>query len=355
MSFPRHVQFQLDTYTRACNCLLERLSRLQIATSGGTSVHYDYCIEVFNSVLSRFLQRSRPVDRNGAALQFTNLLTAEADLFRPMNAAAAELFSEIGERVRDGADSWRHEDDVEQLHRDGERLGRLFFHGSQWEETSRRLACKCRLKIEYDMADRGDRLSQLAEPFGYKPAPVSYYRTFQCADTGTTTQDVVVVRITPAADFWLYVAYPFLFLHEYTAHVYSTGTEERFNDGWMLHAAATFLKRAWMNESGCEFLHREQVDIFYDRLYSVIGRIPRDACRFARELDDWISVSDPSVFPRLTHELAAFVPATRAERTWHTRFVNTVHREFYADRSRLREKILIAPGAVELLSAIDNR
>ena len=39
-------------------------------------------------------------------------------------------------------------------------------------------------------------------------------------------------------DLGRYLAYPFLFLHEYTAHVFATDHgNDHFNDGWMLHAA----------------------------------------------------------------------------------------------------------------------
>lgn len=347
-------RIKFDVYTLACHLLVQRLTSLEHATEEGIKgVSYEHCINVFNGVLERFLKGAHPQDPHAAASELADMLRADTNLYRGFNAKAADTFVELADQLALHAGVWSHQDALEQLHRQGETLGREFFSTSPWEETQRRLACTCSLQFEYGPVHRDDRVASLADPFGYPQAPVSYYSQYICEDGNTLTHQIVV-RLTPAADFWLYVAYPFLFLHEYTAHVYATGSNESFNDGWMLYAAAVFLKKNWMSNGPHGGMHRDQADVFYEKLYHKIGNIPRQACRFTREFYAWLLMCDPdgSIFRQLTFELASINPA--GERTWASRFINQLKRQFVHDRDSLYKAICSCTSVRELMRAMER-
>jgi hypothetical protein len=149
----------------------------------------------------------------------------------------------------------------------------------------------------------------------------------------------------------MYLAYPFLFLHEYTGHVYATDHgNERFNEGWMLHAASAFLKREWNRSPKQIGLCLDQADIFTEHLYESLNPIPRRACRFARLFNDWLLPVLPGRFMQITYELAAFHPKQGQKKYWPTQFINALEHEFRSNRDRLLPKIQDSADALELMT-----
>lgn len=354
MALPEAVAIKFDIYTLACRELLNRLQDLHAATQTNTRLDYELSLQRFDEVLHEFFQRATATSKTRAAEQFGNLLGAQVDLFRDSNAIAAEVFDDVVSATQANAPSWHHQDDLEEFHHQGRELARQFFAESGSVEIQERLDCECHLVIKYGAPADDDRVAMLAEPFGYRAAPMAYYSSYWRDEEEGELVDVVLTRFNFDHDFTLYLAYPFLFLHEYTAHVYAMDHgNERFNDGWMLHAAAAFLKREW-NRSPEQFeLNWEQVGVFYERLYGEINRIPRRACRFALMLDDWLySMRLPNRFMFITHELAVFQPESEQDFYWPNRFIYALEYEFMNNRDALLGKIQASTNVRDLMTML---
>lgn len=235
-----------------------------------------------------------------------------------------------------------------------EFFARRFFANLPWPATQERLGRECYLIVEYGELAADDRIAMLAESFGYRAAPIAYYPSRWDDKQGQDRTHVLLARFTFGHDFAHYLAYPFLVLHEYTAHVYATDHgNERFNDGWMLYAASAFLKREW-NKAPEQFgLNWEQAGVFHERLYGRLNPIPRQMCRFAGLLDDWLHARHmPEWFMRVTHELAAFQPQSKREVYWPNQFIYALEHEFMTNREQLLGKIQASENFRELMTIL---
>ena len=168
--------------------------------------------------------------------------------------------------------------------------------------------------------------------FGYRAAPAAFL----------PDSDTIVVRFTYEGNLALYLAYPFLFLHEYTAHVYATDYgNDRFNDGWMLHAADVFLRRRWREGDPLVVnLPRQAINVFRDNLYHAVGQsnsLVRRGLQFAQDFEAWLP--SEQWFDAITYELAAFEPSPGYRKAWPTDFLNRLEQEFEQNRSALRDKL----------------
>ncbi len=300
MSLPEPVAVKLSLYTLACRELLNRLDRLYVATQSDTRWPYGKCLQCFDEQMHHFFEHSSPKDLHQAAKQFGNLLHAEASLFPDSSQRAAAVFDDLVAAICSQAPHWHYHADLERFHAQGRELARRFFATSPWPETQRRLSRECDLAFDHGTPDDGDRVATFAEPFGYRAAPLAYYAKYRDDEREQNGTDVIVVRFTFGHDFFLYLAYPFLFFHEYTAHVYATDYEnEHFNDGWMLHAAAAFLKQEWSKAPGQFELNCEQAGIFHERLLGRLEGIRCGTCRSVWRFDDWLDSQSPSATGRL--------------------------------------------------------
>jgi hypothetical protein len=353
MPLPERVAIKLDVYTLACRALLSRLGDLRLATQADPRLDYDTCLQRFDEVLERFFTRSTAVDRQESADQFGMLLRAEADLFRACNPDAAAIFDDLITTLQPGIFTWSHQAELERLHRQGRLLAQQFFAASSWPETHARRQRTCDLIVEYGSSATDDAIDQRVEPFGYRAAPAAYYPCYWDSDDDQERHDVVLVRFSFEHSFGLYLAYPFFFLHEYTAHIHATDYDnERFNDGWMLHAAAAFLHRAWNSYPQQLDLDIEQANVFYERLYPRLNPIPRRACRFARDFESWLPDHVRPWFQRITYDLAAFQPDSGEPPFWPSHVLNRLEHSFMTDRQRLLHTLETSAHLRDVLSAI---
>ncbi len=202
------------------------------------------------------------------------------------------------------------------------------------------------------MPDIDDIVAMRAEPFGYKAAPVVYYPKYW-ESQGQEQSEVVMARFTYDHDFSLYLAYPFLFLHEYTAHVYAQDYgNESFNDGWLLLAANVFLKQEWIRRNDQCGLVRDQVNIFTEYLYPKISRHAQIAVRFASDLESWLSLEFIDKFMSLTYELAAFRPNESETEFLPNEFIRALEHEFDVSRERLLSKFASSTTVRDLMSKL---
>ena len=346
MVLPKSVAIKISIYTLACRELLNRLRDLHDATQVDLCIDYETCLGLFDKALHEFFD-SDVRDVHQAAEVFGDQLHAQASKFRSTNKVAADIFEEVMAIVRDKAPSWNYQADIEQFHAHGCELARCFFANSPYEETQERLGRKCQLTFDYGAPSVNDRRAMLTEPFGYRAAPIVYYSSYD------DYEHVVLARFTFEHDFKMYLAYPFLFFHEYTAHVYATDHgNERFNDGWMLHAASSFLKSEWNRSSNQTGLNLDQADVFHDYLYYKLDSTSRLACKLARLFDDWLSTLLPERFMQITYDLAAFQGKQGENIYWPTQFINALEHEFRTNRERLLDKIQASVDARELMTTL---
>lgn len=341
MSLPGTVAIKFDLFTLACRNLLARLGNLSDATEGDPRLDDALCVRVFDDVLQRFFLRAAPRNLRQAVDQFAPMLLADVALLRTQNEAVAQVFDAVVAGMRAQAAAWRALDDLQHWHRHGRDLARRFFAQSPWPETQARLTRTCALEIEYNTGDDG-RIG----PGDVRLAPAAYRPHAQ----------TVLLRFDFRHTFASYLSYPFLFLHEYTAHVHSTDWDnDVFNDGWLIYAADAFLTRVWNEDAGSIPLSREQIKIFQNYWYPAqLNPLPLRGCNLARDVDSWLSIVAPGRFMALTYELAAFQPHEQQPVTWPTRSIFALERTFRTDRTRLLTVVKTTTTAFDLFQSLQN-
>jgi len=334
MSLPDGVAVKLDAYTLLCRQLLTHLSALNDATRTDLRLTADDCLSRFDQSLHPFFKEAAPLDLAQAVNELGAVLRGRVALFQAQNPQAAAVFDRVIEAATVAAPAWRYQEDVEAFHRQGRQLARHFYADSPWPVTQAHLDREAQLLF----CEGEEPVVRREENFGYHPTPVAFRERYLDEETDRELTNVILVRFGFGYDFALYLAYPYLFMHEYVAHIFALDYgNERFNDGWLLHAADAFLVHRGWNLYLQPPLAREQIAAFGERLYGQLNSIPRRACRFARDFDGWLN--DPERFHTMTCELAAFEPRAGESSFWPDQFINCLEQEFDANRSRLRRKI----------------
>jgi len=348
MGLPDIVALKFGAYTLACHHFTAHLSDLSAATRRDRRWTVEACCAVFDEVLTGFFKHASPANLPEAASQLAGLLRSQADLFRRNSPASAAVFDRVAAAMTAEAPGWNYATDIQRMHNLGRDLARRFYADSPYAITQERCRHECQLEFAYGLPDEeGDGLLISTLSFGYRAAPVTFRP--QSKD--------IIVRFTLDDDLALYLAYPFLFLHEYTAHIYATDYgNDRFNDGWMLHVADAFLRRRWnAADPLVTAMPRQQVTIFGDHFYGIIKEhepVVGRACQFAREFDGWLANYAPGRFDTMTYELAAFERSPGRGKNWPTIFLNSLEQEFEQNRTALQDRIRLdvqedAPKRVE--------
>jgi hypothetical protein len=334
MSFPDAIAIKLDAYTLFCRQLLTHLPALNDATRTDRRLTADDCLSRFDQSLHQFFHEAAPVDLAQAANELGDVLRGRVALFRAQNPQAAAVFDRVIEAAAVAVPTWRYQEDLEALHQQGRQLAHHLYAESPWPATQVRLGREAQLVFLHEdgaeVAFRGHHLGE---------------------ETNQELSDVILVRFTFDRDLDLYLAYPYLFMHEYVAHIFALDYgNERFNDGWLLYAADAFLARRGWNLDLQPPLTREQIAAFGEYLYGRLNRIPRLACRFVKYLDVWLG--DPRRFEEMTWELAAFEPRGGESDFWPNQFINCLEQEWEHNPQLLRRKIEATHSLRELFAVL---
>jgi hypothetical protein len=334
MDLPDSIAIKLNAYTLFCHQLLTHLPALNDATRTDPRLTTDDCLTRFDQSLHQFFNEAAPRDLEQAVNELGAALQGRVALFRAQNPQAAAVFDQVIEAARAAIPIWRYQEDLEALHQQGRQLARHFYAKSPRPVTQARLSQEARLLF----CDDEEPVVSQEEAFSYHPTPVAFRKHYLDEETDQELTDVLLVRFGFDRDSALYLAYPYLFMHEYVAHTFALDYgNERFNDGWLLHAADAFLTRRGWNLALEPPLAREQIAVFGERLYGRLNRTPWLACRFARHFDGWLG--DSERFQAVTWELAAFEPRAGESDFWPTQFINRLEQEFDHNRQLLRRKI----------------
>jgi len=325
MGLPDTVDIKLHTYTLFCRQLLTHLPALHDATRADLRLTVQDCLSRFDKSLHQFFDEASPLRLEQAVNEFSAVLQGRVALFRTQSPQAAAVFDRVVRAAANAVSTWCYQEDLEAFHQQGRELAWHFYAGSPWPATQARLNRQTRLVVEFSGEE---------PPLAFR----KHYLPDEEADQ--ELMDVILVRFRFTCNFALYLSYPYLFMHEYVAHIFATDyNNQRFNDGWLLYAAEAFMRRRW--NLGLEpALSREQVAAFGEHLYGQLEGVPRAAYRFARDFDAWLD--DPERFRAMTWELAAFEPRAGESEFWPDQFINRLEQEFDHDRPRLRRKIQAA-------------
>jgi len=328
------VALKFSAYSLACHHFTAHLPDLDTATRDDTRLSCKQCCDLFDRVLRNFFELASLADVPEAASLLGGLLKSQADLFRRKSPISAAVFDRVVATMTADASNWNYAADVQTMHNLGRDLARHFYANSPYAITQERCCHECPLEFEYGMPDEGDDWPIVsALSFNYRAAPVAFH-----PNSGT-----IVVRFNFDNDLALYMAYPFLFLHEYTAHIYATDYgNDLFNDGWMLHAADAFMRRCWnADDPMVAGMSRQQVTIFdhFSRVIEERNPIVGRAHRFARDFEAWLTDCAPGQFDAMTYDLAAFGPSPTRWKGWPNVFLISLEEEFNRNRVVLLDRI----------------
>lgn len=334
MDLPDSIAIKLDAYTLFCRQLLTHLQALNDATRTDPRLTPDDCLSRFDQSLHQFFNEAAPHDLGQAVNELGAALQGRVALFRAQNPQAAAVFDQVIEAARAAVPMWCYQEDLEALHRQGRQLARHFYANSPWPVTQARLDREARLLF----CGEEEPVVPQEEAFGYHPTPVAFREHYLDEETGQELTDVILVRFGFGYDFALYLAYLYLFMHEYVAHIFALDYgNERFNDGWLLYAANFFLSDRGWNLDLQPPLTRGQIRACDERLRGKLNPNPRQDYRFACDFDSWLN--DTERFYAMTYELAAFEPRVGESPFWPNQFINRLEQEFEHNRPLLRRKI----------------
>jgi len=321
---PHDLNLKYHFYTLSCRSLLLSLPKLEEVTSADTSVTWDYFIATFNSVLKTFLSAEMSTEPEAAAFgmaanRLSSSFNAQANFFEDSNSEAAGLLRSISQDILQQQQNWSPWDHVCQLHDKGREVAQLLYEPSLWPATQALLEETRPWVLDYASS------AKVVTSMGY-------------------AQEKVWVRFSYDADFTTYLAYIYLFCHEYSSHIFGRDHEasESFNDGWLVYAAAKFLRNyAITNEdTGVQWA---QAEVFVDSLKGDLTSSAAWGARLAERFDACVSGEFPYLFDHITYELAAFQPDHLAGRDveWPQKFLIKLRKALAKDPAQVLKKIRI--------------
>ena len=363
MSLSEEHAHKFGAYTLLCHLLLQRLDELSEVFEEEGFLSLNDCVEMFDSSLklmftSRANSVTHAVDVAGGHLH------AHAEGIKTDNPKVAAIFEEIIQAAAGHAGGWTYQSSLDDLHQQGRQMAQLFFGASTHGATAGRLGMSASVICEYgepnvrqiqkllkdgeipfDTRRRlEDRLRDLESHTRYNYRERS--ATIYTYEGRTADEFVILVPFDYSHNFFLYVSYPYLFMHEYTAHIFSTDHRNtRFNDGWMLHAASEFLIREWSGGTNLSFLSRGQAYAFRRYLRARLEDEPKDAVDFSEEFLDWLITWGVTKFEEITYELAAYQPKPGQNKAWPAFVINRLSRQFRQDKAALEASM---KGAADL-------
>jgi hypothetical protein len=330
---PAAVGIKTQVYALACSALLGHLKDLRLATQDEKKYDYSKCLSSFDSALSVFFNGSLPSTFPEAVHVLREALRGPIAGMRSINKSVAGIFEEVSEELIAGG-TFDITADLDRFHRQGRELSARMFARS-CKDTAEQLKRECEIVME-SIPDDDETLNCAAFPLGHGCAPLAFVGENRRQSGVGARPDRLVIRFNKShldkkkADrgFRDYLFYPFGFLHEYSAHVHARDYgSERFNDGWMVYAAALFLET---NGSAAEQigLDWDQITIYRDHVYPHLNPIPKRACQFTERFRHFLSNdNNDNKFWDLTYQLASFEPERNREEnreTWHDMFINAL-------------------------------
>jgi hypothetical protein len=322
------------------------------------------CIDDFNSCLKDFFEECEPTQMSEAVEWLSDQISTKARKYRSRSARAEAVMLKVVSEAQKASIKWSYKKHIAEYHRRGRSLARLFFRKSTSTELKERLNLKAKVDFKYGAPDPAAPVREWAEEtavvinsdelsFRAKEAIIKIERqarenfNYRAAHFTTHYEDgspIITVYFDQDNDLSLYWSYPYLFLHEYTAHIFAYDHPDNnfFNDGWLLLAASQFLITWWSAKRSPSHLKFEQVEAFQTHLAPNLGEEARDAYRSAKIMYWWFREWDKTRFEILINELAAFRPSDERSPSWVCDFLRALERAHTLNRKELRDQIVKA-------------
>jgi hypothetical protein len=347
MVLPNPVAINYAVYTLFCRQVMENLEDLERAVERDLDLPMEECLRRFNDCLKDFFDKVHPINSAASILLFCGRVTNEAQMMRTGNREAADVFDQVASNANGLAPSWSFQPEITAYHDQGRQLAQVFFNNLSNAAAHTRLAQQAKLEVEYGGSGASNQRADGNLDLGYRVAPM----------ITLLKENKIVLRFTYDHSFALYLLYTFLFLHEYTGHIFSNDLGNRLiSDGWLIYAADEFLRWQWLKGNASQGLKREQAFAFRDYFLAKVGGKAREGYDFAHAFKDWLGEhSGVLSFEALTYELATFTPQPSENKWWPTDFFYALRREFYrGDKQALHSKIESARDIRDLYSRLSH-
>jgi len=351
-----HV-IQFDVYTLFCHYMMEHLESLYLACElikGEPTVKT--CTDAIDDGLKAMLEL-RTTDRQLALKIVASHFESSALRIGASKPDAGREIALAMEEALDNHASWSYQTEIENWHEQGRYLASLFFEKSDWDTTRKKLTR--RASLEYQVGDsqtapffsnlrnipdtpQRQKLVDLLvanklreERKNYEGIPGALY-IVQDEDPEKFS---IRVPLTRQNDLMLFVSYPFLFMHEYSAHIFSADQfNDRFNDGWMLYAASRYLVNKWAGDEEFSKLNRLQAYAFKRHLWFTLSNEAAAHHDLAEDFHDFLFTWDRDRFDLITYELAAYEPTPLMEESWPTLILKNLNDDL-RNRKLLKERM----------------
>jgi hypothetical protein len=351
---------QHGVFTLGCRKLTEKLPHLTATLIADTRLSVKECCRDFDAALTDFKRCVEP-KRADAVRRFVQGWRGRTQYYENTNSSAWSVLEEVAEKTIQAAENWDYRADIEDWHQIGRSLAHQYFATTPYSEVRGKLTNCARIVHPYDgLGNDSDKPDQ--NPFGKGPSPIAYRKTYQDPSAKENLENIILVRCLSDKNIALYLGYPFMFLHEYTAHIFVNDYQnDIFNDGWMLFAAASFLQRQAIEKyrAGRSFpLNPAQVSIFGNEFLpqmkaNVTNNIPAKGYAIASQISELLRGENLHLtFENITQELSAFVPRADEPKQWPTRFLNKLGESLEIDPEQLLTKIRLAEDVRDLYARL---
>lgn len=300
------------------------------------AVAVDRLSKHFSEHIELFFRTCQYHERDKAAGTMVDVLRNLRQVAAGVDPLAAASVDKWLQRMTSGAGSWDYNEEIWKFHDAGRLLATKYFRevralsdrlGAVWKP-----ALGCRQKTQEHASFSLDPIhKRIKVEFSFELRPDEPYYVW-------------------------YVALPFRFLHEYTAHIFPFDVGyQLINDGWMMEAAQHFLNNHWedcrKNGEECEF-SRDQAGVFNTWISYTFAGGSEDGVAMARDFRNllrWLYPDQNSIwldrlFDQVTFELCCLPASTEIERMG--RAVTFVQ--------KLRSKLRHPSGFVEIKTALDR-
>lgn len=327
-------------YLLACQQMQFHRRRLDVVAARGV-VNVARCHVLFEAALKSFLDGCTEPSSVGAAMEFQEKLAgAFSRSERRGNPRAVAVFDQIGQTMVEIMAGCTPESHLQVIHADAREIARRFFAASPYQETHERLARVCPIRVYYESNPSHALMAHTKHPNG---------------DEIPTHAGTILLPFNKEKTYQSFLQYPFLFVHEYTAHAFAIDhgpDNENFNDGWMLYGAyAFFSNEVSASSGGCPFNWRH-LHASEGGLTAVPQGRASDAIGKTTTFYNWITKDHPGWFERITFDLAAFRPSQGEEGTWPRTVLSQLFHYYEYDRSWLAEQVNAVQSARELLQRL---
>lgn len=338
MALNEGVAIKLDAFTLLYSTLLSHLGDLDRALRRDTRDLRRRILSQADEALKRLVYESKPSDLPRAVEALALNLRSVRVSIEATNAQAARVVDDVIADIKKKAPDWHYQPEVERYRDWGERLSRLFYEGTPWSRTQERLAEVANTAFRY--AGVLDTAVQGQNTYGYRVAPMAFYREYKDADGDEPQENVILVRFSFEHDFSTYLAYPFFFLHEFASHVHGANSDsDIFDDGWMMYAIHDFLVNANENLPPSYRLCGAQIQAIGEHCPAEISTAHLCSYYFlAQSFHKWSHPWAGGVFRQLTRELAGY-PLEESNPFFLADFIERLRHHFEERRADLRRKI----------------